>query len=137
LYENVKNEKLPFWSEEEQKKGKFSSKSISVEEALKKKIVKSKVYAWAIWLAYTQFRNFGIPNEKIRLRQHFKDEKAFYADDAWDIEINLNNYGWVEVCGVHDRTDYDLTQHSKFSGVKLEAVRENGEKFTPHVIEIA
>jgi len=41
------------------------------------------------------------------------------------------------MCGVHDRADYDLTQHSKFSGQKLEATRENGEKFTPHVLEIA
>ena len=84
-----------------------------------------------------QFVNFGIPKEKIRLRQHHPDEKAFYADDAWDIELQLNNYGWTEVCGVHDRTDYDLTQHSKFSGQKLEGIRENGEKFTPHVLEIA
>ncbi len=74
---------------------------------------------------------------RIRLRQHHPDEKAFYADDAWDIELNLNNYGWTEVCGVHDRTDYDLTQHGKFSGEKLEARRENGEKFIPHVLEIA
>ena len=41
------------------------------------------------------------------------------------------------MCGIHDRTDYDLTQHSKFSGQKLEATRENGEKFTPHILEIA
>ena len=41
------------------------------------------------------------------------------------------------MCGVHDRTDYDLKQHSKFSGQKLEAIRENGEKFIPHVLEIA
>ncbi len=136
-YEKVKKERLPFWSEAEQKKGKFSGNLVSIEDALKKKLIKSQAYGWAIWLAYTQFKNFGIPAEKIRLRQHHQDEKAFYADDAWDIELNLNNYGWTEVCGVHDRTDYDLTQHSKASGVKLEAVRDNGEKFVPHVLEIA
>ncbi|MEK6846671.1 MAG: His/Gly/Thr/Pro-type tRNA ligase C-terminal domain-containing protein, partial [Nanoarchaeota archaeon] len=68
---------------------------------------------------------------------HHPDEKAFYADDAWDIEIKTNNYGWVEVCGVHDRTDYDLKQHSKESGAVLEAIRENGERFVPHILEIA
>ena len=136
-YEKIKNEKLPFWPEAEQKKGKFSGKVTSVEDALKHKLIKSQAYGWAIWLAYTQFKNFGIPEERIRLRQHHADEKAFYADDAWDIEILLKNYGWTEVCGVHDRTDYDLTQHSKASGVKLEASRENGEKFIPHVLEIA
>ncbi|NCN51414.1 glycine--tRNA ligase [archaeon] len=136
-YKEIKGEKLPFWPESEQKKGEHKEKLISVEEALKKKLIKSEVYGWCIWLAYTQFRNFGIPSEKIRLRQHHQDEKAFYADDAWDIEIKLNNYGWVEVCGVHDRTDYDLKKHAEASGIKLEAVRENGEKFVPHVLEIA
>jgi len=136
-YEKIKKVKLPFWSEAEQKKGKFIREEISGEEALKKKLIKSQAYASAIWLAYTQFKNFGIPEKRIRLRQHHEDEKAFYADDAWDIELNLNNYGWVEVCGVHDRTDYDLKKHSEASGVKLEAIRENGEKFVPHVIEIA
>src|SRR3989344_1526854 len=135
-YEEIKKEELPFWSSEEQQKNS-KVKSISIEQALKKKIIKSQAYGWCIWLAYMQFINFGIPKEKIRLRQHHPNEKAFYADDAWDIELQLNNYGWTEVCGVHDRTDYDLTQHSKFSGQKLEAIRENGEKFTPHILEIA
>ena len=92
---------------------------------------------WCLWLAYTHFVNFGIPKERIRLRQHGDDEKAFYADDAWDVEIKLNNYGWIETCGIHDRSDYDLKQHTKHSKINLVALRENGEKFTPHVLEIA
>jgi len=135
-FSKIKDVKLPFWSEENQKAEKKPAK-ISVEEALKKKLIKSQAYGWCIWLAYTQFRNFGILEEKIRLRQHHADEKAFYADDAWDVELQLNNYGWTEVCGVHDRTDYDLTQHAKASGIELVAQRENGEKFVPHVLEIA
>jgi len=136
-YLKIKNEKIPFWSEGEQKKGDYKVKEISIEKALETKLIKSQAYGWCIWLAHSQFRNFGIPSERMRLRQHHEDEKAFYADDAWDIEINLNNYGWTEVCGIHDRTDYDLKQHSKASGIKLEARRENGEKYIPHVLEIA
>ncbi len=135
-YDKIKDVKLPFWSEDDQKKVK-DIKDISIADALEKGYIKSQVYGWCIHLAYSQFRNFGIPTERIRLRQHHEDEKAFYADDAWDVEIKLNNYGWTEVCGVHDRTDYDLKQHSKASGVKLEAKRENGESFVPHVLEIA
>ena len=135
-YDKVKDEKLPFWSEKEQKAEK-EIKSICIADALKKGYIKSQAYGWCIYLAYSQFRNFGIPVERIRLRQHHEDEKAFYADDAWDVEVKLNNYGWTEMCGVHDRTDYDLKQHSEASGVKLEAARENGEKFVPHVLEIA
>ena len=135
-YGEIKNEKLPFWSSKNQENN-GDIEFITVNEALKKGFVKSQAYVWCLWLAYTHFVNFGITKEKIRLRQHHPDEKAFYADDAWDIEIKLNNYGWTEMCGVHDRTNYDLTQHSKFSNVKLEATRENGEKFIPHVLEIA
>lgn len=135
-FEEIKKEKLPFWNYECQNENKEIEK-ISVEEALSKKFIKSKVYGWCIWLAYHQFISFGIPENRIRLRQHHPDEKAFYADDAWDIELKLNNYGWTEVCGVHDRTDYDLKQHSEFSGQNLQASRENGEKFFPHVLEIA
>lgn len=135
-FEEIKNEKLPFWSSGEQKSSK-EWKEVSVNDALKKKLIKSQVYAWCLWLAYKQFEGFGIPRDRIRLRQHHEDEKAFYADDAWDIEVNLKNYGWFEMCGVHDRTDYDLTQHAKHSGVELKARRENGEEFVPHVLEIA
>jgi len=131
-YNEIKKNKLPFWRHKDKE-----PKTITIEQALKNNLIKSQAYGWCINLAYQLYINFGIPKEKIRLRQHHPDEKAFYADDAWDIEVNLNEYGWTEMCGVHDRTDYDLTQHSKFSGQKLEATRENGEKFTPHVLEIA
>lgn len=135
-YPAIKKEILPFWNYKSQEK-ESEVQNISIEEALKKGFVQSQAYAWCLWLAYTQFINFGIPKEKIRLRQHHPDEKAFYAKDAWDIEVKLNFYGWTEVCGVHDRTDYDLTQHSKASGEKLIAKREDGTEFTPHVLEIA
>jgi glycyl-tRNA synthetase len=135
-FNEIKKEKMPFWNHESQKSG-TPPKMISTEKALKNKFIKSQAYSWCLYIAYMQFVNFGIPIEKIRLRQHHPDEKAFYADDAWDIEIKLNNYGWTEVCGVHDRTDYDLTQHSKHSGIDLKAKRENGDSYFPHVLEIA
>ena len=135
-YQEIKKEKLPFWSSKEQEENS-KVKNTSIENALKKGLIKSEAYGWCINLAYLQFRSFGIPEDKIRLRQHHEDEKAFYADDAWDIEINLNNYGWTEMCGVHDRTDYDLKVHAQASNEKLEATRENGEKFIPHILEIA
>ena len=130
-YELIKGEKLPFWNSESQESDKSVVK-ITVAEALKKGDIKSQAYGWCIWLAYTQFINLGIPSDRIRLRQHHPDEKAFYADDAWDIEVKLNNYGWFEMCGVHDRTDYDLTQHSKFSGHKLTQHRRQGHTISKY-----
>ena len=135
-YNEIKKEKLPFWDYKSQEKNS-KVKQLTIEQAVRDKIINSQAYAWCVWLAYTQFRNFGIPESRIRLRQHNPKEKAHYADDAWDIEVQLNNYGWTEVCGVHDRSDFDLKQHSEFSNTELEAQRENGEKFIPHVLEIA
>ncbi|MBU4502913.1 MAG: glycine--tRNA ligase [Nanoarchaeota archaeon] len=135
-YEEIKNEKLPFWSWQSQESGKKPS-VMTVESAIKKKLFKTKSYAWCVWLAYTQFINMGVPENRMRLRQHNPDEKAFYADDAWDIEIYFQSFGWTECCGVHDRTDYDLTQHEKFSKEQLSAVKEDGTKFKPHILEIA
>jgi len=59
------------------------------------------------------FVSFGIPLNAIRLRQHNPDELAFYAEDAWDLEVNLPSFGWTEMCGIHDRKDYDLSVHAK------------------------
>lgn len=135
-FDSVKGQSLPLWDYTLQDAEK-SPVLTTLDSALKKKLVSTKAYAWCLWVAYTQFMKFGISEDRIRVRQHHPDERAFYAADAWDIEVRTNNYGWVEVCGVHDRTDYDLTQHSKESGVALEAVREDGTKFVPHILEIA
>jgi len=136
-YEAVKDDELPLWTSQDQAVNK-AVKPMKLSAALEEKHLGSQAYAWTLRLAYTLFVNMGIPEKKIRLRQHSPDEKAFYAADAWDIELDLPSYGWTEVCGVHDRTDYDLTQHSKHSKTPLEAYDEQRkEKFTPHVLEIA
>jgi len=76
----------------------------------------------------------GIKAENLRWKQH--ENLVFYASDAWDIEYNYPSYGFDEMEGVHDRTDYDLTQHSKFSGVDLSYTDPHtGEKYIPWVLE--
>lgn len=135
-YESIQNEKLPLWTYQQQQAEK-EPMAMSLQESLKKKYMNSKAYAWCVWLAYNQFLMMGIPEDRIRIRQHHPDERAFYAADAWDIEVNLNSFGWMEMCGIHDRTDYDLKQHEKFSKQNLEAVREDGSRLHAHVLEIA
>ncbi|HSW80235.1 MAG TPA: glycine--tRNA ligase [Candidatus Saccharimonadales bacterium] len=76
----------------------------------------------------------GIKAENLRLKQH--DNLVFYAADAWDIEYNFPSYGFDELEGVHDRTDYDLTQHTKFSGTDLSYVDPvTKEKYIPWILE--
>jgi glycyl-tRNA synthetase len=80
------------------------------------------------------YRELGIDEQKLRWKQH--DNLVFYAKDAWDIEYNFPTLGWDEVEGVHDRTDYDLTQHQKFSGTDLTYRDPNtNEKYIPWVLE--
>ena len=76
----------------------------------------------------------GVDAEKLRFRQH--DNVVFYANDAWDIEYNYPTIGFDELEGIHDRTDYDLTQHMKFSGVDLNYTDpQTGEKYIPWILE--
>jgi glycyl-tRNA synthetase len=78
----------------------------------------------------------GLKTEHLRYRQHEKDEKAFYATDAWDVEYEFAELGFREIEGVHDRGSYDLDQHSKFSGSDLTYFdQESGEHFNPFIVE--
>ena len=77
--------------------------------------------------------SLGIRKENLRLKQH--NNLVFYAKDAWDIEYNYP-WGFDELEGIHDRSDYDLTQHQKFSGVDLKYNDQvTGEKYTPWILE--
>lgn len=129
-FEKIKKEKVTLFPYVENKEI-----TTSLEDALKKKYFKNKAFAYNLWLAINIFKDCGL--SKIRVRQHAPEEKAFYADDAWDIEFNMKSFGWVECCGVHDRTDYDLSQHSKISKKNLEVSDETHKKEIPHIIEIA
>lgn len=79
------------------------------------------------------YRSLGIDEAHLRWKQH--ENLAFYAKDAWDIEYAFPG-GFDEVEGIHDRTDYDLTQHQTFSRVDLRYTDpETGEKYIPWILE--
>ena len=136
-YEEIKESELPLFSWKAQT-AEEEPTSTRVVDARKEELFGSEAYAYTIHLAYELFRSFGIPEKNIRLRQHGPDEKAFYAHDAWDVELYVPTFGWIEACGVHDRTDYDLSQHAKHSGKDQTLfVEEHKKHVTPHVLEIA
>jgi glycyl-tRNA synthetase len=79
------------------------------------------------------YLDLGIKPENLRFKEH--ENLVFYAKAAFDIEYNFN-FGWKEIEGLHHRGDYDLTQHSKFSGQKLEYKDQvTGESYIPHIVE--
>ncbi|MFO0920293.1 MAG: glycine--tRNA ligase [Candidatus Saccharimonadales bacterium] len=80
------------------------------------------------------YLSLGIKESNLRWKQH--DNLVFYAKDAWDIEYNFPSYGFDEVEGIHDRTDYDLSQHEKFSGTDLHYMDPHTkEKYVPWILE--
>ena len=89
------------------------------------------------WRTYChQFlKDLGIKEEKLRLRDHAKEELSFYSKATTDFEY-LFPFGWGELWGVADRTNYDLGKHQEHSGESMEYLDpETNEKYVPFVIE--
>lgn len=87
--------------------------------------IKSERWQW--------YLSLGIREEHLRWKQH--ERLVFYAKDAWDIEYKFPT-GFDEVEGVHDRSDYDLSQHMQYSGTDLRYTDpETGEKYIPWILE--
>ena len=79
--------------------------------------------------------SLGMKKENIRLRDHSKEELVFYSKATTDIEFNFP-FGWGELWGIADRTDYDLTQHMNHSKQDLSYLDpETNERYVPYVIE--
>jgi glycyl-tRNA synthetase len=91
------------------------------------------------WLEDRQewHRSLGVRPENLRLHEHGPDELAHYAKKAVDIQYRFP-FGWKELEGIHNRTDFDLGRHAEFSKKRLEYVEPGGGKrFLPYVVETA
>jgi glycyl-tRNA synthetase len=93
--------------------------------------------AMEIWKEARQrwYQDLQVQQDQIRFHQHQGDELAHYAKSAFDIEYKFP-FGWSELEGIHNRTDFDLSRHQEYSGKNLQYFDENTkEKFIPYVIE--
>jgi glycyl-tRNA synthetase len=87
----------------------------------------------AIRMAWHQ--SLGLAPAKLRWHQHEAGELAHYAKAAYDIEYEFP-FGWQEIEGIHNRTDFDLGRHQAASGKKLEYFEQaSGERFLPYIVE--
>ncbi|MCZ7357233.1 MAG: glycine--tRNA ligase [Candidatus Methanoperedens sp.] len=98
---------------------KTGFEKMSIGEAVKNKVIAHEFLGYCLALTYQFLLRVGVSKEKLRFRQHMKDEMAHYAADCWDAEILSERFGWVEVVGIADRTDYDLKAHAKQSETEL------------------
>lgn len=122
-YENIKNVTLRLYGQKEQKMQKEPIR-IAVRDAIEQKIVSSEMLIYQLVIAREFLKDLGIPDDAIRFRQHLPDEMAHYAIDCWDAEVKTDQYGWIEIIGIADRTDYDLKSHISHSKEDLSVFKE-------------
>ena len=116
-FERFADKELALYSQKAQEKGE--SFRMTVREAVKTGVIAHEVLGYNIALTNEFLTKVGIDPAKLRFRQHLKDEMAHYAIDCWDAEIETDRFGWVEIVGIADRTDYDLKAHARVSKTEL------------------
>jgi glycyl-tRNA synthetase len=93
-------------------------------------------YRYWVEQRHRWYIDLGIREDMLRVREHDESERSHYSSGTSDIEF-LYPIGWQELEGIANRGDFDLTQHTQASGTKLEFVGQDGERYTPYVIEPA
>jgi len=112
---------------------KKKAEKIKASDAVKKKIISSKLVAYYLAILQQFYEACGITD--VRFREVGKDERAFYAKETWDFEVNTS-VGWVECVACNNRGDHDLKSHAKGSKQKMEVMDGTG-KVLPHVFELS
>ena len=117
--------------------GNFTFRTIEFEQMEYQTFCKegtdSDLYAYFKEYGKKYYIDLGIPEEKLRYHDH--EKLAHYAKEACDIEYNFC-FGWGEVNGTHNRTNFDLGRHQEYSTVSQEYLDpETNEKFIPYIIE--
>ena len=117
--------------------GNFTFRTIEFEQmefqTFCKKGSDNELYDYFKQFGKKYFEDLGIAPEHLRFHDH--EKLAHYAKSACDIEF-LFPFGWGEINGTHNRTDFDLTRHQEYSGQKMDYLDpETNEKFIPYIIE--
>lgn len=124
LLSQVENEKLRLLTTEAREKKSEKITEVTVREALKKGLIKLE---WqAVFMAYTKrlLVELGVPEDKQRFIEKFPWEKAHYSKQTFDQEVLVDRWGWVEVIGHADRSDYDLKSHMEHSNTDMRVFKE-------------
>jgi glycyl-tRNA synthetase len=130
-FDSIRDYALILYSDPAQSSGKDQIE-MSLGEAVDLGIIAHQFLAYALAMTHQFLMRVGVSPERMRFRQHMKDEMAHYAIDCWDAEILSDRFGWVEIVGIADRTDYDLNAHSRVSKTDLSVYVEYDE---PRVVE--
>merc|ERR1712200_179173 len=108
---------------------------VKIGDAVASGMVANETLGYFLARIYGFLIKIGVDKDRLRFRQHMGNEMAHYACDCWDAEL-LTSYGWVECVGCADRSAFDLTQHTKVTGVKLCAEKKLPEPVIKQITEI-
>lgn len=133
-FDQVRNIEAVLYSSKNQMEGKSVYKS-TIGEAVDGGVIANQTVGYFMARIQLFLIKIGVDPKKLRFRQHMSNEMAHYACDCWDAEL-LTSYGWIETVGCADRSAYDLSQHSKATGVKLVAEKKLSQPVTKEVVEI-
>jgi len=109
--------------------------TVTIGDAVKAGTVANETLGYFITRIHKFLVSMGVDPARLRFRQHMANEMAHYACDCWDAEL-LTSFGWVECVGCADRSAYDLSQHSKATGVRLCAEKKLAQPVTKQVTEV-
>lgn len=109
---------MPLLDRQAQLAGSTNPKIIKIEEAVEAHIIDNETLGYFLARIYGFLLKIGVDESKIRFRQHMANEMAHYACDCWGAEL-LTSFDWIECVGCADRSAYDLTVHSNFTGADL------------------
>jgi glycyl-tRNA synthetase len=120
-FKSVSSYRLNLYSACDQMDGQ-SAKEMSIGDAVAQKLVANETLGYFLSRVHMFLVRAGLDPQRLRFRQHMRNEMAHYACDCWDAEC-LVSYGWVEIVGCADRSAYDLSQHTRATGQRLVAER--------------
>ena len=123
--DEVKKETLSLVTEETRKRGSDRATEISVSQAVTTQTIKTPWAAYFMALSKQFLSRLGIPGKNQRFFEKLQNERAHYSVQTFDLEIQLDRWGWVEVAGFAYRTDYDLQRHMQATGADMRVFKEH------------
>ncbi|CAJ0557894.1 unnamed protein product, partial [Mesorhabditis spiculigera] len=137
-FAEVRDSLLNLYTDEAQQIG-AAPQLIRLGDAVAKGHISSETIGYYLARTNDYLQKIGIDPQRLRFRQHQRNEMAHYAKECWDAEV-FTSYGWIECAGIADRGTYDLGQHSEATNVPLKAERRDPitgttTSYTPAVIE--
>ena len=128
------NESINLLTREDQLKGR-NTKAATIKEALDSGVIPNRMFAYLVFKYLGFVRGLGFKDDMIRFRQALPEELPHYSKGNIDVEASIGGR-FEEITGIAYRTDFDLSNHQKYSGADM-SVSVDGKKVMPHVVEIS